>query len=338
MKKILFFFFIFGCQGEMDYLVSHSFSEDGNFLGQPSEHNLASVMNAGSQGRGSCFSIIQMKKTRVKFYADSSRSTALAEDDFSDPNHMVHQAVWLGFREDYENQRIGLSFLILLKEKKAYLLPAFLWFDVNDVVLLQQACLDAEIPHPWKQPSSNSSQNNRPQNNQSPSTQRNGDVMSDYDQDLANRVSEAVMARKSGRSLGLCFTYVANAMEAVGAWPRGFHDNGSCNSTDLNCRTFANSFSARWHTPSHSNRIPYKAVFLKNNMNGEQINSSINHTSLAPKGSILVWHKCSQFSSEAGHIAIVTEKGRTAVSDFLHGTSDVCNEDSLTGIFIPVKK
>jgi hypothetical protein len=164
------------------------------------------------------------------------------------------------------------------------------------------------------------------------------DELKNYDEDFATRVSKDISAHHAGSSIGLCYKYVGESLDRVGAWPRGFYDDGSCSSTDLNCNIWASSFAYYWKTSLHQAKIPYQPVFLRENKNGEEVKTAIDHTSKAPKGSILVWKKCNGVSSAAGHIAIVTEKGREAVSDFVHGTSDVCEESNLIGIFIPIKK
>lgn len=160
--------------------------------------------------------------------------------------------------------------------------------------------------------------------------------LSDYNASLGNKVADLVYEDRLQTSYGLCYAHVGRALGNAGAWPWGFHDSQNCDQFDLNCQRWASAFARRWDPNVHPEKIPYRAVYLRRNINGFEI-SEITQVEDAPVGSILVWEKCNRFSHPAGHIAIVTQKGVESVSDFRHGL-DVCDPINLIGIFIPVEK
>jgi hypothetical protein len=154
-----------------------------------------------------------------------------------------------------------------------------------------------------------------------------------YDASLGQRLAQSAQKNMLGQtSQGLCYLSVGRALEFI--WPRGFHDDGGCGTLDLNCRDYARSFAEHWKSSVHGIKIPLEAVFLKGNKNGEAKATGFNERD-APVGSVLVWKSCS--SNPAGHIAIITQKGKKAVSDFPHGV-DLCPSNELIGIFMPVRK
>lgn len=158
-----------------------------------------------------------------------------------------------------------------------------------------------------------------------------------YNEALGRAVANYARNHAGAGSGGLCYTYVGAALENVRfdgrqVWARGFHDDESCNAVDLNCAQAAKNFAMRWNSSVHEAGIRYTPVFLRNNLNGESVDLGVTPET-APVGSILVWEKCSERTE--GHIAIVTEEGKQAASDFSH-TVNLCGNGTLIGIFIPV--
>jgi N-acetylmuramoyl-L-alanine amidase len=166
MALLLFSFFMAcGNPNNQSYGSIPAFTENvDDLLGDSADSSLSSVMSNPQSSGQTCFNIVQFQKKMINFFSNPSALTADGKGDFRDPNHPIHKSVLLAFEGDHENDRLGTSFIILLDKNQAYKLPFWLWLSSNDLNFVQKACLNAQIPHPWKDQHQNQNQASSPAN------------------------------------------------------------------------------------------------------------------------------------------------------------------------------
>lgn len=174
---------------------------------------------------------------------------------------------------------------------------------------------------------------------------------SDYNasmgRDLAAAIKKPAYCSPAGKvvncasgSLGCCYSCVAgpNAsypgalsriLPSLGraAWPVG-------SATELNTSSYASSFAKYFVPARHESITHMRAAYLKGKNASVDKVGGVSGRFKMPVGSVIVWSSCS--ASAAGHIAIVTEEGKTACSDFC-GSLDQCSPSNIIGLFYPYK-
>ena len=130
------------------------------------------------------------------------------------------------------------------------------------------------------------------------------------------------VAGPNSASPGALSRYLPSLGRAI--WPVG-------TAPELNTRSYARSF-AEYFVPARHEAITHmRAAYLKGKVDKV---AGVSARFKMPVGSVIVWSSCS--TSAAGHIAIVTEEGKKACSDFC-GSLDQCSSSNIIGMFYPFK-
>lgn len=145
-----------------------------------------------------------------------------------------------------------------------------------------------------------------------------------------------VACGSEGRSRGCCYSCVAGPdsrypgalsrrLSSLGGraiWPVG-------TAPELNTRSYAKSFAEYFVPARHESMTRLRAAYLKGKVDKV---GGVEARYKLPRGSVIVWRSCSL--NPAGHIAIVTQEGKQACSDFCSDL-DQCPASNIIGMFYP---